>query len=65
LINGVAAMLFIAIAPVHWDIALLIAAGSIVGGQVGSRIGRRLPAPALRLAIICVGILAEAKLLLA
>jgi uncharacterized membrane protein YfcA len=65
LINGVAAILFIAIAPVHWDIALLIAAGSIIGGQVGARIGRRLPAPALRLAIICVGILAEAKLLLA
>jgi hypothetical protein len=64
LINGVAAILFIAIAPVHWDIALLIAAGSIVGGQIGARVGRRLPAPVLRLAIICVGILAEAKLLL-
>jgi uncharacterized protein len=64
LINGVAAILFIAIAPVHWDIALLIAAGSIVGGQIGARVGRRLPAPVLRLAIIGVGILAEAKLLL-
>jgi uncharacterized membrane protein YfcA len=64
LINGVAAVLFILVAPVHWDVALLIAAGSIVGGQVGARVGRRLPAPALRLAIICVGILAEAKLLL-
>ena len=65
LINGVAAILFILVAPVHWDVALLIAAGSIVGGQVGARVGRRLPAPALRLAIIAVGILAEAKLLLA
>jgi hypothetical protein len=64
LINGVAGILFIAIAPVHWDLALLIAAGSIVGGQAGSRIGRRLPAPALRLAIICVGLVAEARLLL-
>jgi hypothetical protein len=34
-----------AVAPVHWDVALLIAAGSIVGGQVGARVGRRLPAP--------------------
>ena len=59
-----AGILFIAIAPVHWDLALLIAAGSIVGGQAGSRIGRRLPAPALRLAIICVGLVAEARLLL-
>lgn len=63
-INGVAAILFIAIAPVHWDVALLIAAGSIAGGQVGARVGRRLPAPVLRLAIICVGLLAEARLLL-
>jgi uncharacterized protein len=64
LINGVAGILFIAIAPVHADLALLIAAGSIVGGQIGSRVGRRLPAPALRLAIICVGLVAEARLLL-
>jgi uncharacterized membrane protein YfcA len=64
LINGVAAVLFIAVAPVHWDLALLIAAGSIVGGQLGATVGRRLPAPALRLAIIGVGLLAEARLLL-
>jgi uncharacterized membrane protein YfcA len=41
----------------------LIAAGSIVGGQIGARVGRRLPAPALRFAIIAVGLLAEARLL--
>ena len=64
LINGVAGILFIRVAPVHWDIALLIAGGSIVGGQVGARVGRRLPPSALRLAIICVGLLAEARLLL-
>ena len=64
IINGVAAVVFILVAPVHWDVALLIAAGSIAGGQVGAGIGRRLPAPVLRLAIICVGLAAEAKLLL-
>jgi hypothetical protein len=64
LINGVAGILFIALAPVHWDVVLLIAAGSIVGGQVGSRVGRRLPAPVLRLTIICIGLIAEARLLL-
>lgn len=63
LINGVAGILFIAIAPVHWDVVALIAAGSIVGGQIGARVGRRLPAPALRFAIIAVGLLAEARLL--
>ena len=64
LINGVAGILFILVAPVHWPLALLIAAGSIVGGQVGARIGRRLPAPALRLVIIGVGLVAETRLLL-
>ena len=64
LVNGVAGILFILVAPVHWDVALLIAAGSIVGGQIGARVGRRLPAPILRGAIICVGLVAEAKLIL-
>jgi uncharacterized membrane protein YfcA len=63
LINGVAGILFICVAPVHWDVALLIAFGSIVGGQIGARVGRRLPAPALRIAIICVGLVAEVRLL--
>ncbi len=63
IVNGVAAILFILIAPVHWDVAVLIAVGSIAGGQIGARLGRRLPAPLLRLAIICVGVLAEVRLL--
>ena len=62
-VNGIAAILFILVAPVHWDVAALIAVGSIAGGQVGARVGRRLPAPLLRLAIICVGVLAEVRLL--
>ncbi len=66
LINGIAAVLFIAVGVgVHWDVAVLIAAGSILGGQVGAGVGRRLPAPALRLLILVVGLIAEAKLLLA
>jgi hypothetical protein len=64
LVNGVAGILFIAVAPVHWDLVLLIAAGSILGGQIGAKVGRRLPAPALRMAIIGVGLVAEARLLL-
>ena len=64
LINGVAGLFFLAVAPVHFDIVLLIAAGSIVGGQLGARVGRRLPPPALRLLIIAVGLVAEARLLL-
>ena len=62
-VNGVAGILFVLVAPVHWDVAVLIAAGSIVGGQIGAHVGRRLPAPLMRAAIVCVGLVAEARLL--
>jgi hypothetical protein len=64
IVNGTAGLLFVLIAPVHWDVAVLIAVGSIVGGQIGATVGRRLPAPLLRAAIVCVGLVAEAHLLL-
>jgi uncharacterized membrane protein YfcA len=63
LVNGVAAIMFIALTHIDWTIAGLIAAGSILGGQFGARIGRRLPPWALRLVIVCVGVAALIKLL--
>jgi uncharacterized protein len=63
LVNGVAALVFIAFSHVAWGAAGLLAAGSIIGGQIGARVGRRLPPWALRLAIICVGVAALIKLL--
>jgi hypothetical protein len=44
-------------------VAGLIAAGSIIGGQVGARIGKRLPPWGLRVVIVCVGTAALIKLL--
>jgi uncharacterized protein len=63
LVNGVAAVMFIALTHIDWGVAGLIAAGSIIGGQFGARIGRRLPPWALRLVIVCVGVAALVKLL--
>ena len=63
LVNGVAAIVFIALTHIDWKVAGLIAAGSIIGGQVGARIGRRLPPWGLRLLIVCVGVAALVKLL--
>jgi len=63
LVNAVAAVMFIALTHVDWTIAGLIAAGSILGGQVGARVGRRLPPWGLRLLIVCVGVAALVKLL--
>jgi uncharacterized protein len=62
-VNGVAAVVFIAVSHVAWGVVALIAAGSVLGGQIGSRIGLRLPPWALRLVIICVGAAALVKLL--
>jgi hypothetical protein len=62
-VNGVAAVVFIAVSHVDWGVAALLAAGSILGGQLGARVGRRLPPWGLRLVIICVGVAALVKLL--
>jgi hypothetical protein len=61
--NGVAAVLFVFFADVSWEVAALIAVGSIAGGQIGAHIGRRLPAPVLRGVVVVVGLAAAIKLL--
>jgi uncharacterized membrane protein YfcA len=53
--NGVAALLFILVADVAWEAAALIAAGSIVGAQVGAKYGRRLHPEVLRWLVVIVG----------
>jgi uncharacterized membrane protein YfcA len=63
IVNGVAALLFIAIAHVAWGPAALIAAGSVVGAQLAARYGRRLSPQALRAVIVAVGIAAIVQLL--
>jgi uncharacterized membrane protein YfcA len=62
-VNAVAAVIFIAATHVDWTAAGLIAAGSVIGGQVGARVGRRLPPLALRALIVCVGVAALVRLL--
>lgn len=63
-VNGVAAVVFIAVADVDWLVAGLIAGGSVVGALVGARVGRRLPAAVLRGVIVVVGITALVAFLL-
>ena len=62
-VNALAAVVFIAVAPVDWSIALLLIAGSTLGGWGGARVGRRLPADLLRAVIVVVGVVAVAVLL--
>ena len=63
LVNGVAAVVFVFFASVAWLPALLLAAGSAAGGQLGARIGRSLSQPVLRGVIVVVGVAAIVQLL--
>jgi uncharacterized membrane protein YfcA len=62
LVNLVAAVVFIAFAQVAWAPAALLAAGSVIGGQLGARFGRRLPPAALRALVVAVGAVAILRL---
>lgn len=62
-VNAVSAVVFLTVARDSIDIRVvaLIAAGSLLGGVLGSRFGRRLSPRALRLLIVVVGVVAIVK----
>jgi uncharacterized protein len=62
-VNGVAAVVYVIFAHVSWIIVLLIAVGSTLGGLLGARVGRRLPATALRIFIVVIGVIASVRLI--
>ena len=64
-VNAVAGLTYVVVAPdrIDWRAAGLVAAGSVVGGFLGSTVGRRLPAPLLRGAIVVLGLVAIGVLL--
>ena len=61
--NVVSGLIFVAVADLDWAVVGLLAAGSVVGGYVGSHLGRVLPAPVLRTAIVVMGVVAAATML--
>lgn len=62
LVNLVSGLIFVFAAHVAWAAAGLIAGGSIIGGVLGARQGRRLPPAALRAIIVVVGVSAIVRL---
>ena len=58
IVNAVAGLLFAIVADVDWRIVALIGVGSVIGGQLGATVGRRLPAGVLRAVIVVVGLTA-------
>ncbi len=64
IVNGVAAVVFVAVAEVDWAVAGVIALGATVGGILGARLGRRLPPAVLRGLVVVVGVIAAAAVAL-
>jgi uncharacterized membrane protein YfcA len=62
-VNLVASFVFVIATDVDWAVVACIAAGSIVGGQIGATVGRRLDPRALRVVIVVVGLSALVRLL--
>lgn len=63
-VNGVAAVLFMIFAHPDWAVVGLIAFGAVIGGQLGAKVGRKLPAAVLRGVIVVVGSVAIVDVLL-
>jgi uncharacterized protein len=62
-VNAIAAVVFVVVAPVDWRIVLLLIVGSTMGGWSGARVGRRLSPRLLRAVIVVVGLVALTFLL--
>ena len=60
--NIVAGLIFVVVAHPRWDVVVLLAAGSLVGGYVGARIGRKLPDAVFRWAVVAAGVVAAVLL---
>lgn len=56
--NIVAGLIFVVVADPRWDVVGLLASGSLVGGYVGARVGRKLPDAVFRWGVVAAGIVA-------
>ena len=62
-INTVALLAFGLFGPVAWDAALVVAIASLVGGYLGARVARRIPAKVLRTLVVVYGVVVAVALL--
>ena len=61
--NVVASLIFVTVAHLDWRAIGLLAAGSVVGGYVGARVGRRLPPTLFRVLVVVAGVVAALLLI--
>lgn len=53
--NVVATLVFVAVADLDWRAIGLLASGSVVGGYVGARLGRKMPPSVFRVLVVIAG----------
>jgi uncharacterized membrane protein YfcA len=63
LVNGIAAAVFLVHGGLAWRAVGLLAAGSLIGGWIGARVALSIPAMALRIVVVAVGLATVVKLL--
>jgi uncharacterized membrane protein YfcA len=63
LVNGIAGVIFVFLYDVNWWAAGAIAVGSVIGAQIGGRVGKKLPPLVYRIVIVAVGVVAIVNLL--
>jgi uncharacterized protein len=56
--NGLAGVVFAFVAPVHWELAAALAAGTLAGAQLGARWTRQISPQTLRIVIATIGMAA-------
>ncbi|MCP2263382.1 sulfite exporter TauE/SafE family protein [Promicromonospora thailandica] len=61
--NVVATAIFVVVADLSWAAIGLLAAGSLVGGYVGARVGRRMSPTVFRVLVVVVGVTAAVLML--
>ncbi|PRY18787.1 hypothetical protein CLV70_14420 [Pseudosporangium ferrugineum] len=52
----VTVVVFAIFAPIHWGAVLVVAPATVIGGYVGARVARRLPARVLKVLIVAFGV---------
>jgi len=63
IVNGIAAVVFLFHGGLAWEAAGFLALGTLVGGFAGARLALALPAAALRVAVVVIGVGTAVKLL--
>lgn len=64
IVNASVAVYYLVFAQPNWIAAALIATGSVVGGYLGARFGRRLKPTGLRILVVLIGLTAAVQLVL-